>query len=134
MKTLTVAAQLKEIETLTDFVNEELENYMCPMKTQMQIAVALDEILANIVHYAYPDNPNGKMSVTVSKKDNKIILVFADNGIPYNPLTHEDPDTTLSAEDRQIGGLGIFLVKKTMDSCDYQYLNGQNILTLTKNF
>jgi len=101
-----------------------------PMKTVFKMNVAVDEMYSNIIYYSKATT--AKISCTV--KDRNIELVFVDDGVPFDPLSKSDPDTSLGAEDRSIGGLGILMVKKTMDSVDYKYINGQNILTLTKKF
>ena len=137
-KSITVDATIANVETVTNFVNAELEALDCPMKAQMQIDVAIDELFGNIAHYAYKCNENGKpgqanVEVSASKDEPPhVVITFTDCGIPYNPLENEDPDVTLSAEERQIGGLGIFLVKKTMDDISYEYKDGKNILTIKK--
>ncbi len=134
MNELTVNATLENIETVTKFVDEQLEELDCPLKAQMQIDVAIDELFGNIAHYAYsPDVGPATVKVGVEKDPMAVVITFIDNGVPYDPLAAADPDTTLSAEDREIGGLGIFLVKKTMDDVVYEYKNGQNILTIKKN-
>ena len=132
-KTVTLDATVENIGPLTDFVNAELEAHQCSVKAQMQIDVVIDEIFGNIAKYAYAPDV-GQATVSVSVDDAKTAtLIFADSGKPYDPLKAEDPDTTLSAEERKIGGLGIFLVKKTMDDVRYEYKNGKNILTIKKN-
>ncbi len=134
MKELTIAAAVENIETATDFVNEQLENAGCPMKAQLQIDVAIDEILSNIVHYAYEEQ-KGTMTLQLEVEEDplRVILIFMDQGRPYDPLKNEDPDVTQTAEERAIGGLGIFLVKKTMDAVEYAYRDGRNILTIKKH-
>ena len=134
MKELTIAATVENIEVVTDFVNQQLELLECPMKAQMQIDVAIDELFSNIAHYSY--NPEvGQATVRVEVVENPlaVTITFIDNGIPYDPLAKEDPDLTLSAEERQIGGLGIYMVKKSMDEITYEYKDGQNILAIKKN-
>ena len=133
MKEITVPAIREKVELVTDFINAELEKLGCPMKMQMQIDVALDEIFGNIVHYAYRRG-EGSASVRFEfdTDQNAVVLTFTDNGMPYNPLEKEDPDITLSAEEREVGGLGIFLVKKIMDDMSYEYKDGKNILQLKK--
>ena len=135
MKEITVPAKIPEVARVTDFVNAILEELECPMKTQIQIDVAVDEIFSNIANYAYA-GCEGTATVGVEKIDGNIgvTLTFKDKGQPYNPLEREDPDVTLSVEEREIGGLGIFLVKKTMDNVTYEYADGYNVLTLHKNF
>ena len=134
MKELTIAATVENIDVVTDFVNEQLEALDCPMKTQMQIDIAIDELFGNIAHYAYnPDVGDATVRVEVIEAPLAVVITFMDKGVPYDPLGQEDPDTSLSAEDRQIGGLGIFMVKKSMDEITYEYKDGQNILKIKKN-
>ena len=117
-----------EIEALTDnlpnvleYIDSELEKMDCPFKVQMQIDIAVEEIFVNIASYAYaPDT--GKATIKI------------ESGVPYDPLKKQDPDVTLSADEREIGGLGIFMVKKSMDDMFYEYKDGQNILTIVKKF
>ena len=100
---------------------------------QMQIDVAVEEIFVNIAHYAYnPEVGNAMVRVEILPDVPSVDITFIDQGVPYDPLAKADPDVTLSAEERQIGGLGIFMVKKTMDDVKYEYVNGHNILTLKK--
>ena len=133
MKELTVEAKVENIDVVTDFVNAALEEYSCSMKAQTQIDVAIDELFGNIARYAY--NPEvGKATVQVEMEENTpvVTVTFRDQGMPYNPLNAQDPDVTLSAEEREIGGLGIYLVKKSMDEVLYEYQDGQNILRVRK--
>ena len=105
------------------------------MKTKMQVHIAIDELFGNIAYYAY--NPEiGIVTVRVEVTDNPlaVVITFIDNGIPYDPLAKVDPDVTLSLEERDVGGLGIYLVKKTMDDILYEYKDGQNILRIKKKF
>jgi len=134
MKEITVAATVENIETVTAFINEQLEAAECPMKAQMQIDIAIDEILSNIVHYAYGEKV-GDVTVRIEFSDNpkSAVLTFTDSGVPYSPLEQSDPDISLSAEERKIGGLGIFMVKKIMDDMTYEYKDGKNILKIRKN-
>ena len=133
MKEITLAATVENIETVTDFVNEQLEALACPRKTQMQLDVAIDELFSNIAHYAYkPEIGEATVRVEVTEEPLAVIITFIDNGVPYDPLAKEDPDITLSAEEREIGGLGIYMVKKTMDDITYEYKDGQNILKIKK--
>jgi anti-sigma regulatory factor (Ser/Thr protein kinase) len=133
VKELTVDAVVNNIEVVTDFVNEELDKHDCLMKARMQIDVAIDELFGNIAHYAY-DNGTGSATVRieVTEEPLAVILTFIDSGKPFNPLERPEPDTTLSAQERAIGGLGIFLVKKTMDEVVYRYEDGHNILSIKK--
>ena len=129
------AAKIADIPVVTEFVEKELEKLACPMKTVMQIDVAIDEIYSNIVNHGYRGKP-GPVTVKVLEKQepHAVCVRFSDEAVPYNPLTNADPDITLSAEERGVGGLGIYMVKKTMDDMKYKYENGQNVLTIIKNF
>jgi anti-sigma regulatory factor (Ser/Thr protein kinase) len=133
MKELTIEATVENIETVTDFVNEQLETLDCPMKAQIQIDIAIDELFGNIAHYAYnPEIGQATVRVEVIEDPLSVIITFIDNGVPYDPLAKTDPDTTLSAEERDIGGLGIYMVKKSMDEITYEYKDGHNILCIKK--
>lgn len=133
MKELTIVASVDNIETVTDFINEQLEALDCPMKAQMQIDIAIDELFGNIANYAYnPEIGQATVRVEVVEEPLAVVITFIDNGVPYDPLKKEDPDITLSAEEREIGGLGIYMVKKSMDEISYEYKDGQNILSIKK--
>ncbi len=101
------------------------------MATQMIIEVSLEELFVNISHYAYPEG-NGWAEVHVCVEDGVMELTLIDGGIPFDPLAKPDPDVTLLAEERQIGGLGIYMVKKKMDAMEYQRKDDKNILTIRK--
>ena len=122
MKELPLPATIENIETVIDFVNGQLEEIKCPLKAQMQIDIAIDELFGNIAHYAYnPETGPATVRVEVTEDPIAVVITFIDRGVPYDPLKKEDPDITLSAEERAIGGLGIFMVKKTMDEISYEY-------------
>ena len=129
---MTVEATLENIPAVTAFVDERLETLDCPMKAQMQIDVAIDELFSNIALYAYDPSGPATVRVDVDRDPLAVRITFIDHGKPYDPLAKADPDVTLSAEDRPIGGLGIFMVKKSMDDVRYEYRDGQNILTVEK--
>ena len=134
MKELTTTATIENIQTVTDFVNEQLEALSCPMKAMMQIDIAIDELFGNIAHYAYnPEVGSATVRVEVAEEPLSVIITFIDNGVPFDPLATEDPDVTLSVEERGVGGLGVYMVKKSMDEITYAYKNGQNILTIKKH-
>ena len=125
-----------KVEALSDvlgFVDQTLESYECPMKIQTAICVAIEEVFVNVAHYAYGDG-EGDMTLGIGfdTDSREITFRMTDKGIPFDPLKKPDPDITLSAEDREIGGLGIFITKKTMDTVTYAYENGENILTMIK--
>lgn len=130
-KEITLDAKVESIETLTAFVEDFLESSGGSPKSIMQISVALDEIVSNIVNYSGTKDYTVKVSL---EQDSLVASVtFIDKGVPYDPLKKDDPDTTLSAEEREIGGLGIFLVKKTMDDMRYFRDGDKNILVLKKH-
>lgn len=134
MKELTIDAVIENVATVTAFVDEQLEQLDCPMKAQMQVDIAIDELFGNIAHYAYnPETGPATVRVEVTENPLAVVITFIDNGIPYDPLAQSDPDVTLSAEEREIGGLGIYMVKKSMDDISYEYKDGQNILKIKKN-
>jgi len=133
MDELTLTAELENVPKVTEFVDARLEACGCPMKSQMQVDVAIDELFSNIANYAYnPEVGPATVRVAVDGEPLAVTITFIDRGVPYNPLGKDDPDVALSVEDRQIGGLGIFMVKKLMDDMTYEYRDGQNILTIRK--
>ena len=134
MKTLTVPARIDQLEVVQEFIQQELEKQDCSPKAQIQISIAVEEIFVNIAHYAYkPVEGDATIRCEVGGDPLEVTIQFLDHGKPYNPLAKEDPDVTLSAEERGIGDLGIFMVKKSMDSLDYEYHDGKNILTIKKS-
>ena len=133
MKELTLAATLDNIEVVTAFIDEQLEALDCSMKAQMQIDIAIDELFGNIAHYAYGDDTGtATVRFDFDEATRTASIAFIDGGMPFNPLEKADPDVTLSAEERAIGGLGIFMVKKSMDKLEYSHENGYNVLTVHK--
>ncbi|MBQ3864926.1 MAG: SpoIIE family protein phosphatase [Clostridia bacterium] len=129
---ITVEARVENLPRVTDFVNAQLEEIGCSPKASFQIDVAVDEIFSNIAYYAYGEG-TGDATVTVEKETEFVSVIFEDSGIPYNPLEKGDPDTSLPAQEREVGGLGIFLVKKTMDDMTYEYKDGKNVLRIRKH-
>ena len=135
MAEITVQAQVEHLDQVIAFVDAQLEQMDCSMKAQMQIDVAVEEIFVNIASYAYaPGIGEAKIRVDRDEDGQGVTIVFEDSGVPFDPLAKPDPDVTLSAEERKIGGLGIYMVKKSMDQVHYQYKNKKNILTLRKNW
>lgn len=133
MKELEIEALTENLPQVLAFVDEQLEAADCPMKIQIQLDIAVEEIFVNIAHYAYaPETGKAMVRIETLADPPSVDITFIDNGVPYDPLAKADPDITLSAEERQIGGLGIFMVKKSMDDVKYEYLDGHNILTLKK--
>lgn len=133
MKELTVDALIANIEQVTEFIDEDLRKNGCPNEMISIINVAVDEIFANIAMYAYPAF-TGQAVITSECGDKKIKLSFTDNGIYFNPLEKEDPDITLSAAEREIGGLGVFLVKTLMENVEYERVNNKNVIKMEKSW
>lgn len=131
MKVLKVPASDDKLYEVQDFVNAELEKNDCPTATQLLIEISLEELFVNISHYAYPEG-NGWAEIHVGVENGIMELTLIDGGIPFDPLAKPDPDVTLLAEERQIGGLGIYMVKKKMDAMEYERKDNKNILTIRK--
>lgn len=132
MKELNIEAKVANIPVVTDFLDAALEEAGCPMKTLLQIDVAIDEIFTNIAQYAYEPGTGNALVRFEMEEPNTAVITFIDSGMAFDPTAKEDPDVSLSAEERQIGGLGIFMVKKTMDGMYYERRDGQNILQIRK--
>ena len=138
MKELAIVAKTENLDAVLDFVSEQLETADCPMKSQTQIAIAVEEIFVNIAHYAYEpadDRPPevGGTLIRITVGD-EVVIEFEDEGKPYNPLEKDDPDITTGTEEREIGGLGIFMVKNIMDAVEYRREEGKNVLLIKKAF
>ena len=114
-----------------EYIGKCLDSLSCPKKARMHINVSVEEVFVNISHYAY-DKPGGSVTVNVEAAPGRAVITFMDTGAPFDPLKKTDPDVSLSAEERPIGGLGIFMAKKMMDTMTYEYKDGQNILTMSK--
>lgn len=133
MEVITVPAESAALETVNTFIEEKLESINCPKRARMQMKLAVEEIFVNISSYAYhPEVGQAEVGVDIDGDPPTVTIRFLDQGHPFNPLEKPDADITLSAQDREIGGLGILLVKKIMDQVDYAYENGRNILTIKK--
>lgn len=136
MKEISVNANVKNLDAVLDFLKEVIEPYECSIEVQFQLELALEEMYVNIAHHAYPD----EVGITTIRcevveepgKDALLVISVLDQGIPYNPIEHTDPDLGLSAEDREIGGLGIYMIKNSMDVLSYSYDDGHNIFTVKK--
>lgn len=131
MQELILKAELPSITAASAFMEEQTEAMGLSMKGQMQLNIVIDELLGNIINYAYPEG-DGDAIFRLEEDNGYVRITFIDHGIPYNPLAKEDPDITLSAEERRIGGLGIFMAKKLTDRMEYRYEDGRNILTVWK--
>lgn len=133
MDEIKIKAVTENLKAVLDFVDGCLKEMSASRKVQMQINVSVEELFVNIAHYAYsPDTGMAVIQVETDHDNNQVSITFKDMGKPYNPIEKPDPDVTLSAEERSIGGLGIYMVKKNMDDMRYEYKDGQNILTITK--
>jgi anti-sigma regulatory factor (Ser/Thr protein kinase) len=130
-KELKIEARIENLDKVFDFVNAELEALNYPQNMRSPLFVAAEEIFVNIASYAYSPQ-TGFVLIRISGGEHEIGLEFEDTGKPYNPLKTADPDTTASMEDRLPGGLGIFMVKQSMDMMEYRYEDNKNILKLTK--
>lgn len=135
LKTLEVPAQSEKLPEVQAFVQEQLKAiFQCPEDILWKTELAIEEIFVNVAHYAYP-NKDGLVSISVGYDDSSrddALIIFKDHGTPYDPMKKTDPNLKLSANDRPIGGLGIFLTKKMMDNVAYKFEDNANILTLTK--
>jgi serine/threonine-protein kinase RsbW len=134
LKTLEVAAQSENLPKVQEFVQSQLkENQSCSPDVLWKTELAIEEIFTNVANYAYPDK-NGTVIISVDAQaaEDTAVISFTDHGVPYDPLKKADPNLQLSAQDRPIGGLGIFLTKKMMDNVAYKFENGANVLILTK--
>ena len=134
IKKMKVVALQQNLHAVLEFIEKILDEAECPLAIKMRITLAAEETFINIASYAYPEDSPGpvELSVGITDEPRSIVLTFEDQGKPYNPLAKDDPDVTLSVDKRRIGGLGIFLTKKTMDNVSYEYRDGRNILKLTK--
>ena len=134
MRELTVEAKLDHLDEVLAFVDSSLEEMECPIKAQMQIDVAVEEVFVNIASYAYtPGTGSTTLQIETEQDPPAVAITFIDSGVPFDPLLKPDPDVTLPAEERQIGGLGIYMVKKSMDSMEYERRDGKNILKIKKH-
>ena len=133
MESLIVTAEVKNLDAVTDFVLQRPEIAACPKNTQMQLRLAVEEVFVNIASYAY-DPSIGPAEVRCEVLDDplRVVIQFLDHGKPFDPLAKEDADTSEEALMDRIGGLGILLVKETMDEVSYSYEEGKNILTILK--
>jgi len=124
-------AKDESLDDVLAYVEGELESHDCMMKFIMSINVCVEEMFVNVAHYAYDPN-TGDCTIKVEFEEDDVIIQLRDTGMEFDPLAKEDPDITAKAEDRGIGGLGIYMVKKTMDKCEYERVDGTNIFTMRK--
>lgn len=128
-------AKVDELPNVISFVEQELESFEFNTKVIMQFNLVVEELFVNIASYSYKENEDGKCKISIdyNKDKQEVKLSFEDNGIKFNPLEKEDPDINASIEDMKIGGLGIYIVKESMDNIEYKYEDNKNILILSKN-
>lgn len=131
MSKLSFSAMPSQIEQIIDQIMTAPEVISVPVEMLFTLRLAVEELVANVVNYAY-SNEEGNLDVDINLKDNQLSITFIDHGVPFNPLAQTDPDITLTAEEREIGGLGIFLVKQVMDSVEYYFVDGKNHTVIRK--
>lgn len=132
-ETLNLHNDISEVPQLAEWIETIGENLGLDMGAVFQLNLALEEAVVNVMSYAYPDKEGMPVSLTVEDKDNKLVFTLKDNGVPFDPTATDDPDITLPAEDRDIGGLGNFLVRQIMTTVNYERTEDTNILTMTYN-
>ncbi len=134
--TLDITASIDNLDEVIDWMDELLMSCGYSGSAKIQLDIAVEEIYVNIAHYAYEVEGGGNARITITIEDEPLraTIRFEDRGRPYDPLSRQEPDITLSAKDRKIGGLGIFMTRKSMDHMNYEYRNGKNILTIVKNY
>jgi sigma-B regulation protein RsbU (phosphoserine phosphatase) len=133
-RSITLPNDIEEIPLLAEFVEEVCEIVGFDMSTTMSINLALEEAVVNVMSYAYPSGTTGNVNIEAMANDKRLKFVISDWGTPFDPTAEKEVDTTLSAEERPIGGLGIHLVRQIMDSINYERIDGKNVLTLRKKF
>ncbi|MHB9291455.1 putative Serine-protein kinase RsbW [Hollandina sp. SP2] len=138
LQVITLPAEIIQLEKALGFIRIILEGAACPDEIEQSIELAIEEIFVNIARYAYPETELGEVrlgcKLEQALKHSRLIIAFADRGRPYNPLEHPDPDITVSIDEREIGGLGILMVKHIMDTVQYEYTNGWNRLIIMKSW
>ena len=132
MEQIVIKNEIKELEKLANFIEEKGEKYELDLATTMNINLALEEVVSNIILYAYPSKMGDKILIGLSMVDHMLVVTISDNGLEFDPTKMDDADITLSAEERNIGGLGIFIVRKIMDEMNYERIENRNVLTLKK--
>ena len=134
MESITIAAKTEALDTVVDFVEEKLAPYDCPMRTLLQLRLAIEEIFVNIASYAYaPGEGEAEVRCEVLEDPRRVVIRFLDGGKPFDPLAREEADTTEEGLMSREGGLGILLIKKSVDEVRYAYEDGKNVLTIRKD-
>lgn len=135
MKKLKILAKVENLDEVIDFINEQLNQVGCSTEMKNEIDLAAEELFVNIARYAYPSDNMGNavIQTSITTEPKTLKLTFIDWGIPYNPLERSDPNVkAIPLEKRRNGGMGIYIVKKSMDDIAYQYTDGKNILRISK--
>ena len=132
MNKLIVPAKIENLQKVLDFANEQLKSVECIMKARLQLELSIEEAYVNIARYAYKEEGKVIICCDVDEDSLQITVQFIDCGIPYNPLKNKDPDISQDIKEKEIGGLGILLIKKNVDYLSYEYKDGKNILTIGK--
>jgi anti-sigma regulatory factor (Ser/Thr protein kinase) len=130
--TLALKNNIDEINRLHTFIEEVGETFELPMKVVLNLNLVLEEAVTNVIMYAYPQEQNEHIYLTAKKQDDRLVFVLTDSGIAFDPTQTPDADITLCADERQIGGLGIFLIRKIMNEVKYERIDDKNVLTLEK--
>lgn len=130
--TLYIKNELEQLTRLYEFLNQQASAFGLEEQLLMQIKLAVEEVVTNVILYAYPDRKDQDIRIDMNLENGLLTIVITDNGIAFNPLEREEPDISLPMEERPIGGLGIYLVKQLMTNITYTRSSGKNTLTMTK--
>ena len=133
INTLHIKNELEQLTRLYEFLDLQASTYGLEEQLSMQIKLALEEVVTNVILYAYPDKKDQDIRIDMNYRDELLPIVITDNGTAFNPLEMKEPDISLPPEERPIGGLGIYLVKQLMTEVIYTRSSGKNILTMTKD-
>ena len=131
MNKIRISANSDNLYKVLEFIDEELEKAQCSLKVKRQMDIAVEEIFVNIAYYAYCPGV-GDVTIEAEVNNNELTVIFTDSGKKFNPLEKEDPDVSLSCEERKVGGLGVYIVKDSMDEMTYEYKHNHNVLKLKK--
>ncbi len=133
-KQLKIEAQIENWDQVRTFIENMMEEHSATEQDIFQMDIAVEELFVNVANYAYaPEHGMVEIEVSISENPKKMQVTLIDQGIPYNPLEREDPDITLGLDEREIGGLGIYMVKQSMDEVRYEYKDNSNVMTIVKN-
>ena len=133
MEVLKAKAKLDNLDLFLDFIKQFNKKNNISKSTSSEIVLVAEEIIVNVMNYAYSDNDNGEVEINLSFKNNLLEFTVIDSGKPFDITAAKDPDITLGVDEREIGGVGIFLVKHIMDKVSYKREDNNNILNLTKS-